>query len=424
MVGALITGNGIPTGATIVSVVAGVSVTLSANATVTQTAVVFTVTLTKSAIEFVNDTSTVGTPSIISSTTNTNQPRNIQLEGMTIHAPTGKNGCLTFNCVKDSKFVDLNLQGDWAGVVNTKNVGIALNSFSSLVTCSANLFKNIRFVNFTYAVYSKQDIVDNDFENCFFDNGYQSFVFGEGADGLTVGQQYGPRNTNIANCRFNNIKRHAVYLGRGTNNTTRSCIYKNVGNDGGTDSLSARYPQIYFATHGNGSVNDISDRHNEMATSLVLGTQYVPEFAGHGSYTPQMFNKIILGYRTTADLAFRLPCSTDAVGVPTESITHTIEYFYKSTAQNFTRQGTIQIVADVVNAKIQLSDDYNFAGTDPSGNNQMLLDFTAKFLDATGAVYTGAVGQMPTSIGIYYTNLAWGSQTDQGNFNYSYSSYL
>ena len=108
MEGALITGNGIPVGASIVSAVAGVSVTLSANATVTQTAVVFTVTLTRSAIEFVNDTSTIGNPSIISSTTNTNQPRNIQLEGMTIHAPTGKNGCLTLNCVKDSKFVDLN----------------------------------------------------------------------------------------------------------------------------------------------------------------------------------------------------------------------------------------------------------------------------------------------------------------------------
>jgi hypothetical protein len=62
--------------------------------------------------------------------------------------------------------------------------------------------------------------------------------------------------------------------------------------------------------------------------------------------------------------------------------------------------------------------------TDPSGNNQMLLDFTAKFIDATGAVYTGAPGQVPFSIGIYYTNLAWGSQTDQGYFNYSYSSTL
>lgn len=424
MVGALITGNGIPDGASIISVVEGVSVTLSTNATITQTAITFTITLTRSAIEFINDTSTIGNPSIISSTTSTNQPRNIQLEGLTIHAPTGKNGCLTLNCVKDSKFVDLNLQGDWSGVVNTKNIAIALNSFSSLVTCSSNLFKNIQFTNFTYAVYSKQDIIDNNFENCFFDNGYQSFVLGEGANGSTVGQQFGPRNTTMTNCRFNNIKRHAVFLGLGTNNTTRNCIYKNVGNDGGTDSLSARYPQIYFATYGNGSVNDISDRHNEMATSLVLSTQYVPEFAGHGSYTPQMFNKIILGYRTTADLAFRLPCSTDAFGVPVESVTHTIEYFYKSTAQNFTRQGTIQIVADIINAKIQLSDEYNFAGSDPSGNNQMLLDFKAQFIDAAGVVFTGAPGQVPTSIGIYYTNLAWGNQTDQGYFNYSYSSYL
>ena len=424
MVGALITGTGIPAGATIVSVVAGVSVTLSANATVTQTAIVFTVTLTKSAIEFVNDTSTIGNPSIISSTTNTNQPRNIQLGGMTIHAPTGKNGCLTLNCVKDSKFVDLNLLGDWGGVVNTKNIGIALNSFSSLVTCSANLFKDIRFTNFTYAVYAKQDVIDNTFDHCLFDNGYQSFVLGEGADGITVGQQFGPRNTVIVSCRFNNIKRHAVYLDLGTNNTSRNCKYKNVGNDGGTDSLSASYPQIYFATYGNASIDDISDRHGEMATSLNLTVKYVPEYAGHGTYTPQVFNRIILGYRTTADLAFRLPCSTDAFGVPIDGIMHTVEYFYKSTAQNFTRQGTIQITADIANAKIQLSDEYNFAGTDPSGDNQMLLDFKAQFIDAAGAVYTGAAGQVPTSIGIYYTNLAWGSQTDQGYFSYSYSSYL
>ena len=54
----------------------------------------------------------------------------------------------------------------------------------------------------------------------------------------------------------------------------------------------------------------------------------------------------------------------------------------------------------------------------------MLLDFKAQFIDAAGVVFTGAPGQVPTSIGIYYTNLAWGNQTDQGYFNYSYSSYL
>lgn len=424
MVGALITGNGIAPGTTVLNVLAGVSLTLSTNATVTQTAVSFTITLTKSAIEFVNDTSTVGNPSSISSTNNTNQPRNIKLENLTIHAPTGKNGCLTLNCVRDSQFLDLNLQGDWAGTVNNKNIGIEFNSFSSLVTCSNNIFKNIQFINFTFAVYAKYDIIDNTFENCYFDRSYRGLVLGEGADGLTVGQLYGPRNTAINFCRFNNIKRHAVYLGLGTNNATKRCKYKNVGNDGGTDSLSAKYPQIYFATHGNASINDISDRHAELATSTVLSTPYVPEYAGHGTYTPQIFNKIVLGYRVESWLAFRLPVSTDAYGAPTESITHTIEYFYKSTAQNFTRQGTIKIVADIINAKIQLSDEYNFAGTDPSGNNQMLLDFTVKFIDAVGAVFTGAPGQVPTSIGIYYTNLAWGNQTDQGYFNYSYSSTL
>jgi hypothetical protein len=421
MVGALITGNGIPVGASIVSVVAGVSVTLSANATVTQTAVAFTVTLTKSAVEFVNDTSTIGNPSLIATTTNTNQPRGIQLEGMTIHAPTGKNGCLTLNCVKDSKFLDLNLQGDWNNIINTKNIGIKLNSFSSVVTCSFNLFRNIRFINFTQGVYSKQDITNNDFENCYFDNAYQGFVLGEGADQITVGQLYGPRNTNIVNCRFNNIKRHAVYLESGTNNTTRGCIYKNVGNDGGSDSVTAKYPQIYFATHGNASINDISDRPDELANAN-LNTQYVPEYSGHGTYKPQIFRRIALGYIIVPALAFRLPCSTDAFGVPIASIVHTIEYFYKSATHNFTRQGTIKLVADQDAGKIQLTDEYDFAGNDGvTEQYQILLDFTAKFTDAAGALYTGAPGQTPTTICIYYTN---NYSADVGYFNYTYSSTL
>ena len=76
------------------------------------------------------------------------------------------------------------------------------------------------------------------------------------------------------------------------------------------------------------------------------------------------------------------------------------------------------IAADVTNAKLQLSDEFDIAGN-ISDANQLKLDFTVKFIDEIGGVYTGAIGQTPASIGIYYTN---NYSADSGHFNYSYTA--
>ena len=74
--------------------------------------------------------------------------------------------------------------------------------------------------------------------------------------------------------------------------------------------------------------------------------------------------------------------------------------------------------ADVGSAQVQLCDEFDFAGNDSSGNS-VKLDFSAFFLDALGVVYTGAVGQSPYSIIVYYTNTL---TSDTGSFIYSYKS--
>ena len=103
------------------------------------------------------------------------------------------------------------------------------------------------------------------------------------------------------------------------------------------------------------------------------------------------------------------------------SITYEIEYYYQSIANNFTRRGIITISANIDNKVVQLSDEYDFAGTDPYNQNAIQLSFSVGFLDQTGGNYVGGGGQVPYSIVVNYQNLL---ASDAGYFNYSYTTGL
>lgn len=217
------------------------------------------------AIQFVNDSSTPGNPSTIGNTTNNTQPRHIIMKGITIESNTSDQTCLQLDAVKDSHFEDLIIRGSWNGIYNANSKGIAMHAVSALVTCQNNMFNRISITGFSHAVYVKQDVLNNKFIDGVVSDCRQGFVLGDGADGTTVGQQYGPRETQIVNFKFDNIKRHAVYLDRGTGNTTRDCKLTNVGNDG-AGVYFPQYPQIYFGFPGNSTKNDQSDREDALST--------------------------------------------------------------------------------------------------------------------------------------------------------------
>jgi hypothetical protein len=422
MVGATITGTGIPANTIISSVIVGTSLTISAAATANGTGVNFTIILPIPAVQFVNDSSTISSPSPLSATTGTTQPRNIRISGLTISTPTGLTPAMQLDAVRDSLFDNLSIESYTSSgtVYHALNQGIFMQALSSIVTCERNIFRNITFISCAYAVFAKQDIRNNIFEDCYFTDAYQGFALGVGANASSTGQQYGPRETEIINCKFYNVKRHAVYLELGYGNITRDCKYDNVGCNGG-GNVTAQYPQVYYKTPGNTSQNDYSDRPNDLSTSN-LSTPYIPEVAGHASYTLTGVRQVGISYVTTnSTFAFRLPCSTDQYGVPSGSVTYTIEYFYKSATNAFTRKGTMVIAADIDAAKIQLSDEFNFAGTDAGGTNALALDFTASFYDSTNTIYTGSVGQSPYTIGINYTNTL---NSDTGTLTYSYTTSL
>jgi hypothetical protein len=418
MIGATITGTNIPAGATVTGAINGTSLSISPVATGTATGTSFTVTLSGPAIRFVNDTSSAGNPSSIGSTLGTNQPRNIYIKGLTIHAPTGQNPCLQMDAVRDSVFENVKLQGDYdvLGTPNVLSTGIQMNAVSSLVTCENNIFKNITFSKFYYAVYAKQDILNNLFDRCTVNNARQGFMLGLTADGTTVGEIYGPREISITNTKFYNVKQQAVFVNRGIGNSVKGCKFYNVGSNG-SGYTGVIYPEIFFNRRGNSVSENYSDR--SVLGIETLSTPYIPELAGHGEYHSFSTRNVSLAATVSPTFAFRLPCPTDYGGASSGVITYSINYSYVSGNNSFSRRGTLTISADITHRRIQLTDEYDFAGIDTANTTSLLLSFTASYLDQIGVAYLGSPGQEPSSIVVNYENNLPG---DVGTFDYSYSA--
>jgi hypothetical protein len=364
--------------------------------------------------QFINGTSTIGSPSDISSTLEINQPRNIAIKDLTVHTFTNNQTALKLDAVADSTFENLEIIGEWNETVNNASIGIALYatpSVGGLVTSTRNKFKNITIHGFTHAVSSKQDISHNDFRYCYINDVYRGFDFGRGSNGSTNGEQTGPIESIIESCYFYNVKRQAVYIERGIGNTVVNCRMEDVGNDGG-GHLQAKYPQVYFKEEGNEVKSLKSDRPEGLANQALL-VPYVPEVAGHANYNSYGTRTVSLVVISGSELAFRLPLSTDEDGVPTESISYAIDYVFRSPGSNTTRQGTITIIADVATKLAQLSDDYNFVGA----GGETDLSFSVKLLDEVGSNVTGALESIPYSIALKFTN-----SLDSGSLTYSYNS--
>jgi len=387
---------------------------------------------------------------------NGNASSYINVKGLTIYSPGGANTCLLVNSVKFSVFEDLLLQGSsTTGNSNSKCIGIDMVAVGSMVTCEDNIFRNIRFKNFTASINAQFDILNNIFENCKFDDAQQAIRLGAGSQGNIDGQQYGPRQTQIINPKFYNIRQHALYIERGFNNTLVNAKMVNVGNNGTSNTnINDATPQIYFQTYGNTVVNCESDRalgqQSNFSDGLMFSNytvKYIPEFAGHGSYSsfgwinPTPLTNAITTQSSPTSI-FRLPVNTSSAGLSNSSpnyisdtINYEIKYFYKSNVNAFSRRGTISLAVDIVHQTIHMSDDFDFAGTDSVYNTNssysLQLSFSAALIDINGNTYAGAIDSnnaplgtrngtgSPYGIMIYYTNTLTG---DQGEFGFSYTT--
>ena len=388
---------------------------------------------TSSVFRFVNALSTIGNPAGMGNTlidsnldgnfTNdptdvsyNNQPQYIEIDGMTIFTSSSTQVALQLEAVRNSIFSNLNIKGSWNGTYNANSIGIKLYAFTSIVTCERNIFRNIDISGFSYAVYSKQDIINNVFECGYIQDVRQGFSFGVSADGVSIGEQYGPRNNHIKNITFYNIKQHAVLINFGSGNITNDIIFKNVGNNGGGNS-TPQYPQLYFNTLGNASVNTTSDRSNALTLPNLI-TPYISEMSGRGEFDLMGSQKLSIGQYSTFHSLFRLPVACSSTGLPSGTVNYVMNYVYKSTS-GYSRAGVINILVDVEAADAKITDDYSFVGANAQVNSLALV-FHVTLLDYVGALYTGTSGQLPYTISVSYTNTLAG---DSGYFDYTYTTF-
>ena len=360
---------------------------------------VFNYTGTGSAFEFINDTSTIGSPSVIGSSTFNNQPKHILFRGFTLLLTQANTTGLKLNAVRNSLFEDIGITGSWelTDPVEANSVGLYLNAFSSIVTCKDNLFSRVSATSFSYGVYAKQDIIGNDFHSCEFDTLYTGVSFGVGANLTSIGEQYGPRNNSISDCTFEDILRQGIKVANGSGNISTSNRFVNVGNDGGGNS-QAVYGHVEFDSLSNVSVHDVFDRSSELGSS-TSNDAYIGEVLGKTHFVNLFTRQETIVQTATFIPLCRLPLG-NAIG-------YEINYVYQSTTHTQMRSGKINIAVDGVNGTVQLSDDFDYTGT---AGAELNLQIEAVIEDAN-------LDSTNDTIQLNYKNSTIG---DQAKFTYTY----
>lgn len=316
---------------------------------------VFNYTGTGSAFEFVNDTSIIGAPSTISSSTYLNQPKHIFMKGFSLSIAQVNTAGLKLNAVRNSVFEDLGVTGEWelTDSMQSNSIGIAMYAFSALVTCQSNQFNRVSVASMSYGVYAKQDISDNGFASCAFNTMHTAISFGSGANLTAVGEQFGPRNNTITQSTFEDVLRQGIKISNGSGNISTLNRFINVGNDGGGNS-QAVYGHIEFDSLSNASVHDAFDRANDLA-GMSASDPYVSEVIGK-----TMFANVLTRQETIVQTASFIPLCRFPLA---NTVGYEITYIYISTTHTQMRSGIIRIAVDGSNSSVQLSDEFNYTGT-------------------------------------------------------------
>ncbi len=317
---------------------------------------------------------------------NLDQPRYLNVSGITFETAAANKPVFIANAVKSSQFVDVKFKstfeiGDSINGDNDLNIGMLMVAKSSAVTCQDNVFDNCEFENCAYGVDSTYDIQHNTFRSCVFTNlGHGAYLGWDVIVGVTdpeigSGRQVGPRWTRFENTKFIDIDRQGLYIGRGVGNISTSNTYIRVGNDGGNSASVTKYPVIEFEFDTNVSENDYFERAYDLAPAATIDfrdTDYVSEVAGSAIANQKYFPpKSITG--TPESILLKLPGSQDAV--------YKINYFYVCPDLDLMRRGTVTLLADLSNNRVHITDDFDVTGDLDDGEN---LTFTAEFYDSNG----------------------------------------
>jgi len=281
--------------------------------------------------------------------------------------PSGYNGTYT---VTDADYNSIKFLSSTIGT-QTQSGTITKLGTGNVVTTDNNNFKSIKIFGFQQAVHSDDDVTENHFENCVFQNCQYGVVFGENTVLGASGQNTAPFNNTVSKSQFIDINRQGIWIRKGKGNKSISNSFESVGNDGGTEA-NAVYSVIKFETVENASHNDYFDRTKKLSTesAYTLSAAYVPEIQGYVDNTNTFSLSINVGYSVGFTNSFRLPADI------TKS--YVVYYLYKSTYVNAVRHGTLEITVNKNNNTTSLTDTYDYVGDSTYSTN---LDFNVILSD-------------------------------------------
>lgn len=348
----------------------------------------------------VNSSSTPGNYADDSSSTTLNQATNLHIEGISIATVSTSHPTIKLQSCKMSHFKEIQITGPWTTgtAVTTSNAGIELGSLSSLVCTQKNKFDHIMFNGLSVGIASDDDIYNNHWHCCYFENLGHGVLFGEGTSLGAQGQITGPCKNSVSYSQFSAIDKEAIVITQGTDNASSHNHFEGVGNVGGNEG-NAQYSIIDFNKPGNSSIEDNFARTADLGynQTYISTNKYVSEIKGKVNATLGGLNSLEIQEASSSTYLFRLPGDY--------SRTYDIEYQYSSSVVNARRTGTMSFMLDVATNSLSFVDEHSYQG---DSNYETALSFSAATVNTDGQL---GVDTIIVSMLNSVTN-------DQGEFNY------
>lgn len=216
----------------------------------------------------------------------TDQARNILIEGMTI-TNDHVNPCIILNDTANSTFRDIEMSNTWAvGENEALQVGFRIIGSNTTPACtSENIhITNVNFTNFNSCIYSDNDIQNIWIDNCIFEYSRRGITFAD-LDNFIIssqGQYIGPSYCTIEKCVFDFISREGIYVGYGQNNKSENNKFLNVGNDDSNYNKPITANIRFGNDTNNVSSNDYFKRFELLSSDSgsYRNIMYVPDVIG------------------------------------------------------------------------------------------------------------------------------------------------
>lgn len=342
----------------------------------------------------------------LSTSTVSNQPRNIKISNFTVTSSVQDVVIFQFDASRDTELNNLSLEGDWVvtDAINPLLGALNLTAFNSDSTIN-NKFIDCDFKNFGYAFRTNNDLNRTVIKGCTFDTLGRGIVAGEAMQNVD-GSTNGPSETLIEDCKFSNILKEAILLQKGLHNTSRNNRFELCGNNGAAETSQA-FNVIKFVDATNKSENDWFKR-SDVSKDIVTynGLPYKAEVAGPGVHTQRRTNNSLIienQSNTTRVEIIRLPGDSDRKAV--------IDYTYVSKAGDAKRSGTMTVYINNTLNTAEVVDDAEINGGDAfDATNLPKLRFFGKYVSTIDTAF------------ITYTNFLderQGATYDGADFNYT-----